>query len=90
MALFATRRDLDGWARCLGVDNDDDATARLTGLAAKAGAVGEVLTDVCRDLAAVRAQEPVAGLQRAGARLDDAYDAMGEALRGFYVHERGR
>jgi hypothetical protein len=90
MALFATRRDLDAWARCLGVDNDDDATAKLTTLAAKAGTVAEVLTAVCRSLNGIRTFDAVTDLRRASARMDNAYAAMGEALRGFYVHERGR
>ena len=91
MALFAaSRRDLDAWAVCLGVDNDDDAAARLQNLAARAGAASELLGDVCRRLNGLRSQAPVATIQTASHRLDQAYDAMAGALRGFYVHERGR
>jgi hypothetical protein len=91
MALFAaSRRDLDAWAVCLGVDNDDDAAARLQNLAARAGAGSEVLGEVARKLHGLRSDEPVSTIQRASARLDAAYDAMAEVLRGFYVHERGR
>lgn len=91
MALFAgSRRDLDAWATSLGVDNDDDASARLGNLTARVGAADELVAEVVRSLKGVRSSDLVDRLQRAESRLGKAYDAMAEALRGFYVHERGR
>ena len=91
MALFAaSRRDLDGWAVCLGVDNDDDAAAKLQNLVARAGAAAEELGGVARKLRDLRSHDAVGQIEAASHRLDHAYDAMAEVLRGFYVHERGR
>lgn len=88
-ALFATRRDLDGWARCLDVGNDDDASARLRTLVGQAKAASEVFLEVARDLSDVKAQEPIASLQRASYRLDEVAETLSETERGFRVHARG-
>lgn len=88
-ALFATRRDLDGWARALGVGNDDDACARLRTLIAQAQVASDLFLEVARDLSEVKSQEPIATLQSASYRLDEVTETLSETERGFRVHARG-
>lgn len=84
---MATRRDLDRWALGLGVINDADAIDRLTWVARETRAAKETLSFICDALRGVD-ERGLAAL--AADRLDVASDAVYEALRGFYAHERGR
>ncbi|TDO62587.1 hypothetical protein EV651_106202 [Kribbella sp. VKM Ac-2571] len=88
-ALFATRRDLDGWADALGARTDDEASAELHKLMGRLLDGQDRVRKVARSLSKAPNDEVRRSLALALGRIDLAVLVVGEALRGFAVHERG-
>ena len=87
--LFATRRDLDGWADALGVRNDEDASGELHKLMGRLLDAQDRVRTVARSLSRAPKDDVRGSLATALGRLDLAVVAVDQALRGFAVHERG-
>ncbi|WP_405063844.1 hypothetical protein OG474_19950 [Kribbella sp. NBC_01505] len=87
--LFATRRDLDAWAVALGVSNDSDASGELHKLMGRLLDGQDRIRTAARSLSKAPNEDVRRSLATALGRLDLAVFAVGEALRGFAVHERG-
>jgi hypothetical protein len=89
MTLTMSRRDLDVWARALGVENDDDATAVMGPWLDRLEVATRELGSLHRVMSKVPANFDLGRIRKAHALTDDTLVDLARVLSAFYRHERG-